>query len=134
MTTITALPPAPSRNSPSDFSTKADAWVAAIGTWTTEVNTVAQEISNNKDTVVAVGNAAATAANTATLQAGIATTASTTAGNAASQATSAAETVMAIANIDFGAFSLVDGELISTYTDTATSTPSISDGDFIITY
>lgn len=36
--TITALPTAPSRASPSTFSTTADTWVAALPTWTTEAN------------------------------------------------------------------------------------------------
>lgn len=40
--TITPLPTAPQRqDSPSDFVTKADAWVAAIDTWTTEANSQA---------------------------------------------------------------------------------------------
>lgn len=74
MTTVSTLPPAPNRNSPSDFSTKADAWVAAIGTWTTEVNTVAGEVNTNAST-------ASTAASTATTQANNASTSATTASN-----------------------------------------------------
>lgn len=74
MTTISTLPPAPNRNSPSDFSTKADAWVAAIGTWTTEVNAVAGEVNTNAST-------ASTAASTATTQAGNASTSATLANN-----------------------------------------------------
>ena len=59
---------------------------------------------------------------------------------ATSAATSLAETenyaeiVMAVANIDFANFEIVDGELLTTYIDSATSTPSIVDGEFVITY
>ena len=45
-----------------------------------------------------------------------------------------AEIVMAVANIDFANFEIVDGELLTTYIDSATSTPSIVDGEFVITY
>ena len=62
------------------------------------------------------------------------------ANSATAAATSLAETenyaeiVMAVANIDFANFEIVDGELLTTYTDSATSTPSIVDGEFVITY
>ena len=62
------------------------------------------------------------------------------ANSAAAAATSLAETenhaeiVMAVANIDFANFEIVDGELLTTYIDSATSTPSIVDGEFVITY
>ena len=45
-----------------------------------------------------------------------------------------AEIVMAVANIDFAGFEIVDGELLTTYIDYATSTPSIVDGEFVIAY
>lgn len=45
-----------------------------------------------------------------------------------------AEIVMSVANIDFANFEIVDGELLTTYVDSATSTPSIVDGEFVITY
>ena len=59
---------------------------------------------------------------------------------ATAAATSLAETenyagiVMAVANIDFAGFEIVDGELLTAYIDSATSTPSIVDGEFVITY
>lgn len=45
-----------------------------------------------------------------------------------------AETIIAMTNIDFGGFSIVDGELLTEYVDLANSTPSIVDGEFVITY
>ena len=45
-----------------------------------------------------------------------------------------AETIIAMTNIDFGGFSVVDGELLTTYVDLANSVPSIVDGEFVITY
>lgn len=72
MTTITALPTAPSRADPANFRTRADAFMAALPTFATETNTVAGEVNTN--------------ATTATTQAGIATT---QAGNAATSASNA---------------------------------------------
>lgn len=40
----------------------------------------------------------------------------------------------AYANMEWAGFSVSDGELIVSYTDGATSLPSLVDGDFIITY
>ena len=72
MTTITALPTAPSRADPANFRSRADAFMAALPTFATETNTVAGEVNTN--------------ATTATTQAGIATT---QAGNAATSASNA---------------------------------------------
>lgn len=72
MTTITALPTAPSRADPANFRSRADAFMAALPTFATETNTVADEVNTN--------------AATATTQAGIATT---QAGNAATSASNA---------------------------------------------
>lgn len=67
MTTITALPPAPSRDDPVNFADEANTWVAALPQFGTEANAVASEVNANAST-------ASTAATTATTQAGIATT------------------------------------------------------------
>lgn len=48
--TITALPDAPSRLSPSDFSTKADAFIAALATFVTEANALAVAMNLNATT------------------------------------------------------------------------------------
>jgi len=82
MTTITALPSAPSRaSSPATFATDADAFAGALPTLVTQINVVAGEINANTTT-------ASSAATTATAQAGIATTqASLATTNGAAQVT-----------------------------------------------
>lgn len=45
MTTISALPPAPSRADPATFSDKADAFVAALPTFGTQANALASEVN-----------------------------------------------------------------------------------------
>jgi hypothetical protein len=86
--TITSLPPTPSRNdSPDDFSSKADAFIAALPTFVTEAN--AQADFNN----TAAGNAATSEVNAATSAGNAATSetnAATSAGNAATSETNAA--------------------------------------------
>jgi hypothetical protein len=42
--------------------------------------------------------------------------------------------MFAVAGIDFASFSMIDGELVVGYYDSSASTPSIVDGEFIITY
>jgi hypothetical protein len=79
MTTITALPTPPSRDDPTNFSARADAFHAALPTFATQTNAVASEVNAN--------------ATTATTQAGIATTQADTATNAAASAISAANAV-----------------------------------------
>lgn len=61
MTTITALPPAPSRTDPDTFSAKSDALLGALDQFVTETNTVASEV--NANAVSAAADAAATAAD-----------------------------------------------------------------------
>lgn len=61
MTTITALPPAPSRTDPATFSDKSDALLGALDQFVTETNTVASEV--NANAVSAAADAAATAAD-----------------------------------------------------------------------
>ena len=63
MTTITALPTAPSRADPANFRTRADAFMAALPTFATETNTVAGEVNTNASN-------AATSASTASARCG----------------------------------------------------------------
>lgn len=68
MTTITALPSAPTRADPDNFSAKGDALMTAlVNVFVTETNTVATEINANAVSATA-------SAGTATTQAGLATT------------------------------------------------------------
>ena len=86
MTTITALPTAPSRADPANFRTRADAFMAALPTFVTETNTVAGEVNTNATTATTQAGIATTQAGIATTQAGIATT---QAGNASASALTA---------------------------------------------
>lgn len=98
MSTITPLPTPPSRDDPTNFSSRADDFLGALPTFATETNTVASEVVTNKNTAV-------TAANTATTQAGIATTKATEADASAdaaalSQIAAAASAAAAAASYD----------------------------------
>ena len=82
---------------------------------------------------------AAIDANTAKVAAELAETnavsSAATAASEASAAQSSAITVAALANINYVTFSMdVEGDLIVGVLDTGVSTPSIVDGEFIITY
>jgi hypothetical protein len=61
---ITALPPAPDRNVPSTFPDLADAWAAALGTFTTEANALQADV-NAKQLLAAASQLAALASQTA---------------------------------------------------------------------
>lgn len=87
MTTITALPTAPSRADPANFRTRADAFMAALPTFATETNTVAGEVNTNASN-------AATSASTATTQAGTATTQASNASASAAAASASALTAL----------------------------------------
>lgn len=95
---------------------------------------------HRKRFVNALAQVVAVASNTVTKATEAAASALAAANSATAAATSLAETenyaeiVMAVANIDFANFEIVDGELLTTYIDSATSTPSIVDGEFVITY
>ena len=76
MTTISALPAAPSRADPSTFAARADAWVAALPTFVSETNTVAGEVN-------AASAEASDSASDAATSAGAASSASAAAAAAA---------------------------------------------------
>jgi hypothetical protein len=72
MTTITALPDAPTRADPTNFSAKGDALMTALPTFVTEVNLVAGEINTNATSASTSAGTATTQAGNATAQAGFA--------------------------------------------------------------
>lgn len=59
---ITALPPSPQRNDP-DFADTADTWIAALPTWTTQVNALGVDLTN-KQIAAAASEVAAELAET----------------------------------------------------------------------
>lgn len=91
MTTITALPDAPSRTDPATFSDKSDALLGALATFVTETNLVAGEcVSNTAAAAASVVDAAAEVA-LAAAQVALATT---QADNAATSATASAQSAL----------------------------------------
>ena len=85
MTTVTPLPtPVPSRQDPSNFSTRADEFLSALPTFGTELNLVVGEVNTNASN-------ASTSASTASTQAGISTTQAGIATNKAGEAATSAQ-------------------------------------------
>ena len=84
--------------------------------------------------VVAVASNTVTKATEAAASALAAANSATAAAASLTETESYAEIVMSVANIDFANFEIVDGELLAAYIDSATSVPSIVDGEFVITY
>lgn len=128
---ITALPSAPSRSDPTNFATKADAWVAAMDLFTTEANALQTDV-NNKQTQAATSaaNAATSASNAATSAANALTSA-----NAAANAPSAPKWV--------SGNSYLDGDVVwspSTYltyrskgaNPTSTTDPSLLPNNWVL--
>jgi hypothetical protein len=56
MSTITSLPTPPSRQDPSNFNDRADAFLGALPTFVTETNTVAAEVNSSANAVIAATN------------------------------------------------------------------------------
>lgn len=130
---ITQLPTPPSRSdAPDEFATRADAFLGALPRLATEANQLASEVKTATTTAVNAMAQAVPAATTATAQAAAAKTARySAAASAAAAATSSAQ-VGAMLGINFGAFSIIDGELIATHL--STTSPSLSNGDLVIEY
>jgi hypothetical protein len=93
-------------------------------------------VSSVLDNQSIIDAAASTAVNASSAQsaATIATTQANIAIQAGSSSASYALTCSSLANMIWASFNVVDGELNVSYVDGATSTPSLVDGEFIITY
>jgi hypothetical protein len=94
---ITPLPTPPSRDDSVNFTTRADAFLGALPTFTTQTNAIAANVFGNASEALGSANAAATSANAAQADrilaqsAQAAITAQSPAANAAAAAASAAE-------------------------------------------
>lgn len=86
MTTITALPTPPSRTDPTNFATRADAFLGALPAFATEANLVAGEVNTAKTN-------AETAATTATTQAAAAAASAAAAINAPGTSATSASSI-----------------------------------------
>lgn len=90
MTTITTLPPAPSRADPANFAAKGDALLGALDQFVSETNTVAGEVNTNATTATAQAGNASTSASAASASASSASTSASTATTKASEAAASA--------------------------------------------
>lgn len=114
MTTITALPPAPTRGDAANFAAVADTFVAALPTFVTQANAVAGEVNTAKTAAESAATTATSAAGSASASASsassnastastAATTATTKAGEASASASAAAASAAAALAADAGA-------------------------------
>ena len=88
----------------------------------------------DNQSIIDASSATAINANNASNSAALATTQAILSQGGASESTANALVCAAYANMQWAAFSILEGDFISTYANGATSIPSLSDGDFIITY
>lgn len=91
MTTITALPPAPSRANPATFADLADTFVAALPAFGTEANAVAGEVNTNANTATTKAAESLASANAAAISASNALTSENNAETAATEAAALTE-------------------------------------------
>lgn len=99
-----------------------------------QANLLANDVNNKSLQVSTDKNASALSATSASTSKEAAKLAATQAIAAKNDITGASEEVLALSGIDFGSFSVANGELIVGYFDPTASIPSIVDGEFIITY
>ncbi len=120
MTTITALPTPPSTSDPANFDTRADAFLAALPTFRSEVNTVAGEVNTAASTATTAAGTATAGGATATAQAVLA------AASAAAAAASAGATLW-VTGTNYTAGAVVYSP--TNYSTYRTSTSGVSSTD-----
>lgn len=99
-TDIDALPAAPDPDDDqSVFDTAAFNWSEALASWTTQANSLADNVYNNAQETQTLATAAAASASTATTQAGTATTQASAASASAAAAAASASTATNAANV-----------------------------------
>lgn len=138
--TMDTPPTAPSSNDVTTFRIRSDAFIAWIVTFASQIigliaqiNSTATTINEKEASAVAASLNASSAQVVATQKATIATDQAIIAINSVGQASASAQVCAAYANMQWIGFSVVDGELITSILDASVSTPSIVDGEFIIT-
>lgn len=140
---ITPLPTPPSRNDPTNFATRADAFMAALPAFATETNAVAVEVDNDRIASASSASSAATQVGLAQAQVALATTqvglATTQATNSANSATASANSATSANNARVAAESARDATLAAydsfddRYLGTKTTDPSVdNDGNPLV--
>ncbi len=103
MTTITALPTPPSRDDPTNFASRGDAFLGALPTFVTETNTVAGEVNTNASNAATSASNAATSVSDAAAQVALATAeADAAAASAASALASPGTSAVSTSNLTIG--------------------------------
>lgn len=123
-----------------NFRARADGFVVWMKVFATQIaslipqlNVALAYINTMSQNAFIYSQAATSAQVVATQKATIATDQATIAINSASQANASAQVCAAYANMQWTGFGVTDGELIVSIADASVSTPSIVDGEFIIT-
>ena len=120
---ITSLSTPPTTSDTDNFDTNADAYLLGLKGLSDEMGVLIPQLNTFGDEANALAGEMNNIATTVTDSLSI-----------IEDAVNTAPAVLAVAGIDFASFSMADGELIVGYYDSSASTPSIVDGEFIITY
>lgn len=100
---ITALPTPPSRNDPTNFATRADAFLGALPTFATEANALASDVNADEVAAAASAAAAASSASAASASASAAASSASAASSSASAAATSASNIVLGEKLNLGA-------------------------------